>query len=174
MFETTSSSANFTRPRRLKFLVPKTARNIPPHNLATTTTTTALASTTGTTALEGTARTMITFASTTETMISTSKMLSAANALGHGSGAVDPGYVAAARQTDCRVNADVGATQGNGNQVASDSSFLPCSSTTGTTRTKRQQGRRGNCKSSAHRKVPNKEEKRKEVRVMVAKQSSNA
>ena len=160
MFETTSSSANFTRPR-LKFLVPTTARNNPTHNLATT----ALASTTGPTALEETAGTTITFASTTETTILTSKMLSAANALGHGSGAVDPGYVAAARQTDRRVNADVGATQGNGNQVASDSSFLPCSSTTGTTRTKlvlgRRRGRRGNRKSSANRKVQKRRKREK-------------
>ena len=128
-------SANFTRPR-LNFRVPgagggslflpPTARNDLTHNLATTTTTDALASTTGTTALEGTAGTTITFASTTETTISTSKTLSAANALGHGSGAVDPGYVAAARLNNCPVIADVGAMQGNWIPVAGDSHLIPC------------------------------------------------
>ena len=98
--------------------------------------------------------------------------LSAANALGHGSGAVDPGYVAAARLIVSPHMADVGARQDNWTPVAGDSRLLPCSTTTGTTRKTvvlgRRRGRRGSRKSSAHRKVQKKEEKRKEVRVIVA------
>ena len=132
-----------------------------------TTKTTALASTTGTMALEGTSMTGITIplASTTETTFATSTTLSAANALGHGSGAVDPGYVAAALPTVCRGIANVGATKGNLIPFASDSCLLPCSISTGTTRKTivlgRRRGIQGNRMSSAHRKVEKKEGKKR-------------
>jgi hypothetical protein len=191
MFE--SSSAKFTRPR-LKFRVPEagrsrylrpTARNDLTRNLATTipsastteTTTATITTLSAANALghgsgavdpEYVAAAQLTverviadvgatipLASTTETTTATSTTLSAANAPGHGSGAVDPEYVAAAQLTVQRVIADVGATQGN---------WIPG----------RRRGRRGSRKTSAHKKVQKKEEKRKEVRVMVANQSSDS
>ena len=206
MFE--SSSANFTRPRlkfRIprsgggSLFLPPTAIN----DQANTTRTSALASTTGTTALEGTSTTgtTITLArndqanttrtsalasttgttaleGTTETTIATCTTLSAANILGHGSGAVDPGYVAAARLTVRQVIADVGAPQGNSIPVAVDCCLLPCLSTTEKLRTTvvlgKRRGKRGSRKTSAQKKVQKKEEKRKEVRVMVANQISDS
>jgi hypothetical protein len=116
--------------------------------------------------------TTITLASTTETMIATSTMLSAANALGHGSGPVDPGYVAAARLTVSRVIADVRAAPFKCIPVAGDSRLLPCSRTTVVLGKRR--GKRGSRKSSAHRKVLKKEEQRKVMRVMVANQGSDS
>jgi hypothetical protein len=143
-----------------------------------TTRTTTLDSTTTELGVSSTMGGTIHLASTTETMIATSTTLCAANALGHGSGPVDPGYVAAARMTVSCVIGDVGATQGIMIPDAGDSRLLPCLSKIGTTRTTvvqgRRRGRRGSRKSSAHRKVEKKEERRKEVRVMVANQSRDS
>jgi hypothetical protein len=135
----------------------------------------ATAGTTGTTALEYTSTTGSTgtFASRTETTVATNTTLCAANALGHGSGPVDPGYVAAARLNVCPAIANVGASQWCSNPVASGSGLLPSSSRTTAVPGKRR-GRRGSRKSSAQRKLQKKEEKRQEVRVMVADQGSDS
>ncbi len=137
--------------------------------------TTALAGTTGTTTLEDTSTTgsTDTLTSRTETTVATSTTLCAANALGHGSGPVDPGYVAAARLNVCPAIANVGASQWCSIPVASGSGLLPSSSRTTAVPGKRR-GRRGSRKSSAQRKLQKKEEKRQEVRVMVADQGSDS
>jgi hypothetical protein len=96
---------------------------------------------------------------TTETTFATSTTLSAANALGHGSGAVDPGYVAAALPTVFRGIATVGATIGTTRKTIVFS---------------KRRGRQGNRMSYAQRKVEKKVVKKKEVRVMVANQSSDS